>query len=297
MASRPTQDAAPLDPVAYDQLRARVLRTVAEATPEGATVAVVSKGDPALVELEGRTGWHFPRDADGGYAGFHPRTSDDAVGYVEELRGAGARFLCLPATAFWWLDHYQGLAAWLASHCQEVVSDPGTCVLYDLALPPGALPAAVQAEHSPAGAARTLLDSLLPDRALVLVAGPSADGLAAPGRDLQALGSDHSTSVRRLSALQTDRDAFVLLPPLAPGDAPPAALEAFLERRAERVAQRERLGALYKLRPTFGGAFRSRVKSSSPDQHRLTDALASPRATELAKRLGRLGLPTQEEDR
>lgn len=297
MTSRPRQDLAPLDPIAYDQLRERLLRIVTDVTPESATVAVVSKGDPRLVELEARRGWHFPRDADGDYAGFHPRASEDAIGHVEALRGAGARFLCLPATAFWWLDHYQGLAAWLESHCQVVVNDPSTCIVYDLSRPPESEPVEAEPEHAPAAAAQTMLESLLPDEALVLVLGPSADGLSAPGGEVEVLGTNHKDSLRRLASLQTNREAFILVPPLAAGDSLAPALDAFLARRTEPVARREQLGDLLRLRPTLGDALSLRASGSNGGAHRPGDTLDSPEATELAKRLARLGLPNREEER
>ena len=297
MPFRLTQDPAPLDPLAYDQLRQRLLRTVADVTPEGSTVAVVSKGDPHLVELEGRTGWHFPRDADGAYAGFHPRISEDAIDDVEALRGAGARFLCLPATAFWWLDHYQGLAAWLDGHCLALVSDPSTCVVYDLSCPPGAEPSPPEPAHVPAGAGRRLLDSLLPDEPLLFVVGPDADGLAAPGRKIEVLGGSHEAALRRLVSLQVNREAFVLVPPLAAGDSLSAELDAFLARRAKPIARREQLGDLLWLRPALGDTLCSEASDSNAVRHRPADALEGPKATELAKRLARLGLPIREEER
>ncbi len=304
MPSRPTQDLAPLDRVAYDQLRERLLRSVADVTPEGATVAVVSKGDPRLVELEGRTGWHFPRDADGGYAGFHPKTSEDAIDYVEALRGDGARFLCLPATTFWWLDHYQGLAAWLDGHCQAVFSDPRTCIVYDLSRPPGAEApptepklATPEPRHVPVSASRAVLDSLLPDGALLLVVGPSADGLAAPGRRVEVLGKRHDDSLRRLASLQANPETFVLVPKLASGDALTPALDAFLARRAEPIAQRAQLGDLLRLRPALGDALKVQARGSNAGGHRPGDALDGPEATALAKRLARLGLPIRDVER
>ncbi|HZD05715.1 MAG TPA: glycosyltransferase, partial [Longimicrobiales bacterium] len=48
-------------------------RVVDAYVPEGASVLVVSKGDPALLDLPDRTAPHFPQSENGGYAGFHPR--------------------------------------------------------------------------------------------------------------------------------------------------------------------------------------------------------------------------------
>src|SRR5262249_31354544 len=71
-----------------------------------APVAVVSRGDDALLELGGRPAWHFPQTPDGVYAGHHPADGPAAVAHLEAMRARGGRYLVLPSTAFWWLDHY-----------------------------------------------------------------------------------------------------------------------------------------------------------------------------------------------
>ena len=96
-----------IGPEEYEELCHRVAAVLRDATPEAAVVAVVSKGDPRLVEIEGRDGRHFPGDSEGRYAGYYPRTSEEAISHLEEARRAGVEYLCIPATALWWLDHYQ----------------------------------------------------------------------------------------------------------------------------------------------------------------------------------------------
>src|SRR3712207_3563099 len=98
---------------AYQALVGRLRDLIHRTVPPGATVAVVSKGDPDLVTLEGRQGWHLPQDDRGGYAGYHPRDSAAAIEALEALRTRGADFLVLPATTRWWLDHYTDFAAHL----------------------------------------------------------------------------------------------------------------------------------------------------------------------------------------
>jgi hypothetical protein len=231
----------PIGPEEYEELCRRVEAVVRDATPADTAVAVVSKGDPRLVEIEGRSGRHFPADADGRYAGYHPRTSEDAIAQVEALRGAGTGFLCLPATAFWWLDHYQGLAAWLSAHCRVAARDAETCVVYDLLRSPSA-PAGPSEAAAPAAArVRSLLDALLPEEALLLVAGGSGDGLSAPGREVSPLPPDHAEAARRLEALEDDRPAFVLIARGATGPPLDPSLEGLLGRRADLVARRENL--------------------------------------------------------
>src|SRR4051812_7749515 len=82
-------------------LRERVRAAVGRTTPPAADVAVVSKGDPEFVRLDGRTGRHIPQDDAGGYAGYYPADGADAVARLE---AAGAAYLAIPSTAFWWLD-------------------------------------------------------------------------------------------------------------------------------------------------------------------------------------------------
>jgi hypothetical protein len=112
------------------------LRGVVEATlPEGAVVAVVSKGDDELLEFAGRRGLHFPLASDGGYAGHHPADSASAINLVESARASGAQFLLFPATASWWLSHYAELTDHLDSRYSRLVDD-AVCVLFALGTPP-----------------------------------------------------------------------------------------------------------------------------------------------------------------
>jgi hypothetical protein len=94
----------------YQALVVRLRDLVHRCVPQGAAVAVMSKGDPDLVSFDGRQGWHFPQDSSGGYAGYHPRDSAAAIQELEALRRRGADFLVLPATSNWWLDHYPDFA-------------------------------------------------------------------------------------------------------------------------------------------------------------------------------------------
>lgn len=100
-------------------LREAVLATV----PDGEEVLVVSRGDEALLRLDGRRARHFPQSADGGWAGHHPADSDEAIGHLERLRAGGARYLVVPPTYRWWLRHYEVFHEHLESHYQPVHSD------------------------------------------------------------------------------------------------------------------------------------------------------------------------------
>ena len=116
----------------YVELVERVRQRVVDATSSDATILVVSRGDDELLRLGGRPSWHFPRSGDGTYAGHHPADGREAVAWLEEQRSAGAEYIVFPATAAWWLDHYEGLRQHLDGQYRRTLSDPETCFIFDL---------------------------------------------------------------------------------------------------------------------------------------------------------------------
>ena len=76
---------------AYRRLIAGIREVVREVIPAGSRVLVISKGDPDLLDLEGRDARHFPQDADGSYAGYHPAGSADAIGHLKSLATSRGR--------------------------------------------------------------------------------------------------------------------------------------------------------------------------------------------------------------
>jgi hypothetical protein len=112
---------------------ARRLRALTARLGDDAIVAVVSRGDEALVDLGGPSAWHFPGAADGSYAGEYPATGQGAVALLEDVRRRGATHLLVPAPSGWWLTHYEELRGHLASRYRLVDSVEGTGALYDLA--------------------------------------------------------------------------------------------------------------------------------------------------------------------
>src|SRR5262249_28234488 len=104
---------------------------VSAAVTDDRPVVVVSKGDPILVDLGDRTGWHYPQNDDGVYAGYYPADSATAVHHLERLRDRGAGYFLVPATCGWWLRHYGELREHLEAHHQLVAED-ASCVLYRL---------------------------------------------------------------------------------------------------------------------------------------------------------------------
>ncbi len=120
----------------YDAALNAAQEAILRATPPGATIAVVSRGDEEAVRLSGRTGWHFPCGHDGAYSGFHPATGREAVEHVEAVRRRGADFLAIPAPSLWWLGHYVDLRTHLETRCRVIAADGSRCVLVSLRDPP-----------------------------------------------------------------------------------------------------------------------------------------------------------------
>ena len=116
----------------YRNLVVRVGERVRACVPEGAVVAVVSKGDDHLIRFESHRGWHFPRGEWGEYAGHHPATSAEALTHLRRLYGQGARYLLFPATSLWWLDHYRELAQHLEAEHRLLAKQDDVCLIYEL---------------------------------------------------------------------------------------------------------------------------------------------------------------------
>jgi GT2 family glycosyltransferase/glycosyltransferase involved in cell wall biosynthesis len=126
------QDAPKVAALEYPRLRGRIRDAVLQAVPAGATILVVTKGDGALLELEGRKAWHFPRTEEGAYAGYHPADSSAAIAHLEQLRQKGAEYLVVPQTSFWWLTHYKEFGQYLAQHCRSLLNSPDSCAIFGL---------------------------------------------------------------------------------------------------------------------------------------------------------------------
>jgi GT2 family glycosyltransferase len=114
----------------YPELVERIREQAEQAVPEGATVLVVSRGDRELLRLGRRRARHFPQAPNGGYLGHHPSDDEQAIAMLEEQRRRGADYLVMPATAGWWLEHYNGFADHLSRYSG---ADYDVCTVYRLA--------------------------------------------------------------------------------------------------------------------------------------------------------------------
>jgi hypothetical protein len=263
-------------------------KVVEDTTPAEAVVAVVSKGDPRLVEFGGRKGRHFPADSEGRYAGYHPRTSEEAIALLEAARSDGAEYLCLPKTAFWWLEHYAALASWLGVHCRAVVEERDTCIVYDLLRSP-AEAAAAEAGTEPNQQLRALLDAILPEEALVFTIGTDGAGLATSGRTVAPLGGGNPRGLERRLEAASGRGAFVLVAKRRSDPPPEPELERLLATTTRLIASREGLCDLYEASSAeaHGDLRFSRGEAQPPKPDSYLD---SGKADELTRRLERLGL-------
>jgi hypothetical protein len=162
----------------YASLVHRVRELVWEHVPAGSNVAVVSKGDPALVLFDQRHGWHYPQTANGLYLGHHPDSGAAAVAHLESLRERGAQFLVIPAIYAWFLDYYTDLRSHL-NRFGELIHRDDVCTIYGLAR--RALTTA------PAGTAeerqlRDLVAAVLPHGCSIVAFGRSLAALAGTGQ-------------------------------------------------------------------------------------------------------------------
>jgi hypothetical protein len=253
--------------VSYEELAPRIAGVVAERTPVGAIVLVVSKGDEALVRFDGRSGWHFPRASGGQYAGHHPLDGDWAVDHLEALRAAGGAYLVLPSTYYWWFDHYPELERHLGSRYEQIECPEEVCRLYRLLELPAAAPRVVpdlvqsQEQRRAVPAMRGLLDSLLPEDEVVLVLSEGDDSLIAldrpawhfphdsSGRHVPPAADAGRHAVSQLRTLSRQGTRYLLVPATLMWTlARRPAFADYLEADCRRLALRERICAVYELR-------------------------------------------------
>ncbi len=110
-----------------------IKKMIEQHVPEGSTVLVLTEGVDDMLQLRGRSGWHFPQNDDGTYQTHHPADSEDAIAKLEELREKGASHLAIPESDFWWLEFYEDFREHLQTRYRSVLDD-GRCLI--LALEP-----------------------------------------------------------------------------------------------------------------------------------------------------------------
>ncbi|MCW3050010.1 MAG: putative glycosyltransferase [Solirubrobacterales bacterium] len=250
MARIAEQHRRPLDAAEYAGIVERTRAVVAAAVPPDAAVAVISRGDEALLLLGARRGSHFPRAASGAYAGHHPPDSAAAIAHLQELCTGGVRHLVVPATARWWLDHYEGFARHLEAQWTRIAED-GACTVFALELaavaPEPAVAPDPRVDATTLERMRRFLDALLPDECHVLLAGHGWDSLELRGRGLRRLEGDAAAALAEVEEQRRAGDSAYLVVPLAATTGWLGELLAAVEQRQATLARRDALVAVFDL--------------------------------------------------
>jgi hypothetical protein len=245
---------AQLGEVEYADLVARVRASIAAVVPPNASVLVIGKGDPALLNLSGVSAAHFPQDGAGGYAGHHPHDSGAAIAEIEELRRHGADHLVIPATARWWLDHYDDFARHLATHGDLIADDPDSCLIYRLGKE-GRSAAVMSVPATPRGSMeqmRDFLENLIAADAELAVL-EANDGIAPALTPLHAVSiqggdADSESLLARLRLLAAAGAEYLVVPKAEDDllDRHPE-LNASIEASCRKVADQRHLCRVFAL--------------------------------------------------
>jgi hypothetical protein len=125
-------EARQVRPERYMRFVDEVRDVVRSVLPDEASILVISSGDDELLDLDSRRARHFPQGDDGGYAGFHPGDSAEAILHLDKLLRGGAEFLVIPETEYWWLDHYSDFRRHLDGVHRLVLHQTHVCTIYEL---------------------------------------------------------------------------------------------------------------------------------------------------------------------
>jgi hypothetical protein len=115
---------------ARESITERIRSLVKDHLPPEAPVIVISNGSEELVTLDGHPASHFPQAESGAYAGILPVDSAVAIAHLESLRARGGKFLVIPITSFWWLDHYVEFREHLQREYRPILHAPDSCLVY-----------------------------------------------------------------------------------------------------------------------------------------------------------------------
>jgi len=121
--------------IPYAQLVAHLGRISRALLPAGAAAAVVTRGDDELLRAVGPGACHFPGDAQGAYTGHYPADGAEAIDWLEQSYEHGTDYFVIPETARWWLEHYEGLRAYLHARHRPYWDVPGVGSIYRLGGP------------------------------------------------------------------------------------------------------------------------------------------------------------------
>ncbi len=113
----------------YQKQLERIRESMNRLVPAGATLLVFTEGEDSLLQMNGRVARPFPQETDGTYAASRPENDADAIAQFEALRKSGARYVLIPAIAFWWLDSYPEFYRHLKETSRRVARDPDYLLL------------------------------------------------------------------------------------------------------------------------------------------------------------------------
>ncbi|NBR59881.1 MAG: hypothetical protein EBT89_12090, partial [Opitutaceae bacterium] len=113
----------------YQKQLERIHESVSRLVPAGAALLVFTEGEDSLLQMSGRVTRPFPQETDGTYAAYRPENDADAIAQLESLRKSGARYLLIPAIAFWWLDSYPEFYRHLQETSRTVARNPDYLLL------------------------------------------------------------------------------------------------------------------------------------------------------------------------
>src|SRR5206468_1431282 len=91
--------------------------------PPDRALILVDEARFGVDDIEGRPAFPFLEKA-GEYGG-PPADDETAIRELERLRADGAAFVAFAWMAFWWLEHYAGLASHLVTNYPLVLDNDG----------------------------------------------------------------------------------------------------------------------------------------------------------------------------
>jgi hypothetical protein len=194
----------------YERLVDRLRTLIERSIPAGTSSLVVSRGDGRMLDVAERQVGHFPQTSTGLYAGHHPADGHAAVSELERLWAVGARYLVIPDTGRWWLEHYGELRNWLETRGGVVADEPETGIVFRLERADDrAADAATPAESARVAAhVGALIDALLPPEAGVALVTADTAPVPVEGRQTWAVpapGADSGLNVDVVLARIEDR--------------------------------------------------------------------------------------------
>jgi hypothetical protein len=126
---------APEDVVSPMQLVPPMRDLLASILDRDAGVLVVSDGDDEWLNLDRKT-WHFPQDASGRQVPIDRSKGLSMLAQLDALRESGARYLVIPSTSFWRVEHSEELLRYLR-RCELVALRERICAVFKLREPSG----------------------------------------------------------------------------------------------------------------------------------------------------------------